>query len=98
LNPDCIHPENGVTSDFPKSIPSVGESALPTLKTPVDDVPGIVGLLAIPKIVNLLVGVVVPIPTFCAILVIVMAKKPKIANAFFMIDSLFIYKKNIHFL
>jgi hypothetical protein len=34
-------------------------------------------------------GEVVPIPTFCAILVIVMAKKTKIANAFFMIVCLF---------
>jgi hypothetical protein len=30
-------------------------------------------------------GVAVPIPTFCAMLAVVMAKKTKIANAFFMI-------------
>jgi hypothetical protein len=34
-------------------------------------------------------GVVVPIPTFWAMLAIVMAKKTKIADAFFMIFCLF---------
>ena len=34
-------------------------------------------------------GVVVPIPTFCAMLGIVRAKKTKIVNALFMIDFLF---------
>jgi hypothetical protein len=42
-------------------------------------------------------GVVVPIPTFWAILVIVMAKQNKIANSFFMTVCLFFKKNEILF-
>jgi hypothetical protein len=43
-------------------------------------------------------GVVVPIPTLCAMLAIVMAKKTNMANALFMIVCLLVYKNYTHFL
>jgi hypothetical protein len=67
LNPDCTHPEKGGLNDLPISIPSLLFVPIPTLKTPVEVVPGIVGLLALPTTVSLLPGAVVPTPTFCAI-------------------------------
>jgi hypothetical protein len=43
-------------------------------------------------------GVLVPIPTFCAKLAIVMAKKTKSGNAFFMIFFVLVFKNCVLYL